>query len=122
MLYSIFIISSYKYREYKVNQNIQNLVNQVIEIKSGIIDALNTIEYKKSPAYINKILKEEQWFKNKWETVIYLTPEKKYNKFTKDKIIIKEDNLTINKENDYKTTKYMTIFRKWLYFLFNTSK
>jgi len=122
MLYSIFIISSYKYREYKVNQNIQNLVNQVIEIKKGIIDALNTIEYKKSPAYINKILKEEQWFKNKWETVIYLTPEKKYDKFTKDKIIIKEDNLNINEESDYKTTKYMTIFKKWLYFLFNTSK
>ena len=119
MLYAIFTISSYKYKEYLVNKNISNLINDVKEIKYKIIEAWKIIEYKKSPAYINKILKSQQWLKNKWEVVIYLTSEKKYNKFTKDKVIEKKkENNTIN-NNEISKTKYMSIFRKWLYFLFN---
>jgi len=120
MLYSIYIIWSYKYKEYKVNINILSLINSIKEIKYGIIESIDLIEYKKTPAYINKILKSQQWLKNKWEIVIYLTPEKKYNKFTnietiKKTILYKENN---NHTSD-NTTKYMTIFSKWLYFIFN---
>jgi len=120
MLYSIYIIWSYKYKEYKVNINILSLINSIKEIKYGIIESIDLIEYKKTPAYINKILKSQQWLKNKWEIVIYLTPEKKYNKFTNTEI--KNKTISYKANNDYtsdNTTKYMTIFSKWLYFIFN---
>ena len=118
MLYSIFLISTYKYKEYKVNIHIDSIANLVKEIKNDIEKTNDLIFYKKSLAYRNKVLKEEQWLKNKWEVVIYLTPEKKYNKFTKEKSQdnINEEKTVINQDDK---TEYMTIFEKWIYLIRN---
>ena len=121
MLYSIFLISTYKYKEYKVNIHLDSLADLINEIKYNIATTQDLIEYKKSLAYRNKVLKSEQWLKNKWETVIYLTPEKKYNKFVKESITKDEIKAYETLDNIDETTKYMTIYEKWMYLLFKKS-
>ena len=78
---------------------------------------IDDIEYKTTNAYKNMILKKEQWLKNKWEEVVYLIEEKKYDKYTK-----KIDSSNINKIEIIKTDSpidSMTIFQKWIYLIFN---
>ena len=119
ILYSIYLIWSYKYQEYKINSHIDDIrqINQEIEQK--IIEWNKIIDYKSSNAFKNKILKEQQWYKNKWELVTYLTSEQVYNTYTSEikdtitQISMQEDN------DDNLEIKNMTIFEKWLNLLFN---
>lgn len=119
-LYILYLIWTFKYKEYKINSHIDYITSLNKEITSKITIANQLIGYKTSSAYKNKILKEQQWFKNKWEKVIYLTSEDRYNKFTKDiEEYTNEINTTINnEENINHDTKEMSIYEKWIYFLF----
>jgi len=82
-LYILYLILSYKYREYKINSNIDYLKSLNQEISSKIDEAESLIDYKITRAYKNKILKEQQGLKNRKEKVVYLTTEQKYNKYVK---------------------------------------
>lgn len=119
-LYILVLIWRFKYNEYKINSHIDYITSLNKEIETKITNANQIIEYKTSTAYKNKILKEEQWFKNRGEKVIYLTSEDKYNKFTKEIEEYREEVKEIIKtENDNNTdTKEMSIYQKWIYFLF----
>lgn len=119
-LYILYLIWTFKYKEYKINSHIDYITSLNKEITSKITIAKQLIEYKTSSAYKNKILKEQQWFKNKSEKVIYLTSEDRYNKFTKNiKEYTNEINNSINnEENTNHDTKEMSIYEKWIYFLF----
>ena len=85
------------------------------DISKNIEIATELINYKSSNAYKNKILKWELWYKNTWESVIYLTTENNYNKYTKntDEELIKKDLIEIDENNDE-----LTIFQKWIKFIF----
>jgi hypothetical protein len=62
-------------------------------------------------------LKAQQSFKNKWEVVIYLTSEKKYNKFTNKAVETIEVKQNQGEQiNDI--TLSMSIFQKWIYLIF----
>lgn len=116
ILYLIYSILDYKYNEYKKNSLIMFIQKTNNEIKLQINEAKSIIEYKKSKTYVNKILKEQQSKKNKWEKVIYITTENKYNKFAKNdfnKEVVIEDT---EEKNSF--TAWMTIYQKWIYFLF----
>lgn len=121
ILYSLYLIWSFKYKEYKINSHIEYISMLNLKISEKIEEANNIIEYKSSNAYKNKILKEQQWFKNKWELVTYLTSEQVYNTYTSD---IKD---TITEmaiegiENENQEIKEMTVYEKWIYLLFNKS-
>jgi hypothetical protein len=65
ILYISYLIVSFKFREYKINSNIEYIVKLNTELQEKIEIASNLIEYKTSKAYKNKILKEEQGYKNK---------------------------------------------------------
>lgn len=117
ILYIFYLIVSFTYKEYKINSHIEYIIMLNKEIKQNINEANSTIKYKKSKAYKNKILKQQQSLKNAWEKVIYLTTEQKYNKYTQ-KI---EDTKIDNKSNISSTnniTDWMTIFEKWIYIIF----
>lgn len=120
ILYILYLIVTFSIEEYKVSNNIKNLQNFIIETTQYNKNAIETIEYKRSKAYKNMVLKEQQSLKNKWEKVIYLTTQKNYNKYTT------EVNLSTNYRSDsnikeYRITDNMTISEKWSYYLFNTS-
>lgn len=117
MLYEIFLIFNYKYKEYKINSNMEYIEKINEETRQSIKYAEDLIIYKKSKAYKNKIIKEQQSLKNKWETVIYLTSEKKYNTFTKE-IVETDEVITDIKDMWNNITTNMTIYQKWIYFLF----
>jgi len=119
LFYMLFLVFSYKYKEYKINSYIEeiNMLNQ--EIKDSIAETEDLIDYKSTKAYKNKLLKQEQWLKSRNEKVMYLTDEKKYKKYTNpdfvenyEKTIVKQ----IEFEND--DIKNKTNFQKWMYFLF----
>lgn len=60
MLYLIFLVLNYKYREYRVYLSIQQL-NQNNELFLGEIkEAQEILENKSTLAYKNKILKAQQ--------------------------------------------------------------
>lgn len=117
ILYIFYLIINFTYKEYKINLNIEYITNLNSEIKEKIDEAHNIIKYKTSKAYKNKILKEQQSLKNKWEKVIYLTTEKKYNKFTKNAVQTGSLDIEIeDKSNSIVDT--MSIFEKWIYLIF----
>ncbi len=121
ILYSLYLIGSFKYKEYKINSHIEYISQLNKEISQKIEEANNIIEYKGSNSYKNMILKEQQWYKNKWELVTYLTSEQIYNTYTSD---IKDSitELAIESIEDWnQEIKEMTIYEKWIYLLFNKS-
>ena len=118
MLYELFLIFNYKYKEYKINSWIEYIISLNNDIKNKIKEAENLIEYKKSKAYKNKIMKEQQSLKNKWEKVVYLTPEKKFNTFTKKSITTNEKKEILINNTETSIINNMSIYEKWIYFLF----
>lgn len=118
ILYIWFLIVSFKYKEYKINTSIEYIVNLNKEIETKIDTARELIKYKTSKPYKNKVLKEQQWYKNVNEIVVYLTTEEKYNTFTQEEnpltkavseALESEENFVINN---------MTIFEKRVYVIF----
>lgn len=117
ILYIFYLIVSFTYKEYKINSHIEYIIMLNKEIKQNISEANSTIKYKKSKAYKNKILKQQQSLKNAWEKVIYLTTEQKYNKYTQKIKETKIDNKN-NNNSISNITDWMTIFEKWIYTIF----
>ena len=120
ILYILYLILLFSYKEYKINSHIEYISNLNKNIKEKIIEAEKIIKYKSSLAYKNKVLKEQQSFKNKWEKVVYLTSQKNYNKFTnvpiKENIEIKQDPIKDSKFDN------MNIYEKWLYLVFKIER
>ncbi len=116
ILYILYLIGTFTYKEYKINWSIEYISKLNIEIKERNKLALEIIEYKKSKAYRNMILKQQLSFKNKWEKVVYLTSEQKYNKYVNEVLPEEIDSLETNIEDNI--VNGMTIFEKWIYFLF----
>ena len=119
ILYILYLIVSYKYKEYRINTQIEYLATLKIEIEASIEKAEWIISYKSTIAQKNKVNKEEQGLKNKSEQVVYLTTEEKFNKYTKPsdgnaKKKTFEDVLT----TEQKLIKEMSNYEKWMYFLF----
>lgn len=119
LFYMLFLVFSYKYREYKINSYIEEITKLNQDIQNSINDTEELIYYKSTAAYKNKLLKQEQWLKNRNEKVMYLTDEKKYKKFTNpnfvenyEKTIVKQ----IESEND--EIKNKNNLQRWMYFLF----
>ena len=116
LLFLLYNIVSHKYKEYKISEHIEAISQLNSEIKENIKKATEIIEYKKSLAYKNKILKQDSGLKNKWEIVVYITTEDKYNKYISKKPI---ETIKIKTEEKIDEETYnMTIYQKWIWFLF----
>lgn len=118
ILYISYLILSFTYKEYKINEHIEFIktINETIKEKITISEKI--IRYKSSLAYKNKILKEQQSFKNKWEKVVYLTTENIYNKFTtekpkKEEELIEKVKVEAQQEEQHKVEE-MSIYEKWI--------
>lgn len=114
ILYLLYLILDYKYKEYKINNHIEYIQENNNKMSSEITKDKETLEYINTKAYKNKILKEEQSMRNKGETVIFITNEDKYNKFSKDET----EEVKVIQENK-KIQDGMTIYEKWMFFLFD---
>lgn len=116
ILYILYLIISKTYYEYKINSHIEYITSLNNTIKDKIDKAEEIIKYKSSLAYKNKVLKEQQSFKNKAEEVVYLTTETMYNKFVseveEESGVIEEVIITDSKLDN------MNISQKWLYLIF----
>lgn len=113
ILYLIYLIIDYKYKEYKINTHIEYIEKSNEKMKQLISENKDILEYISTKAYKNKVLKEEQSMKNKWESVIFITNEDNYNKFSKNEI----SDIQPIKETK-KIQDGMEIYEKWIYFLF----
>lgn len=122
ILYISYLIINFKYKEYKINSSIEYIINLNKDIENKIVDANFLIKYKTSGAYKNRILKEQQWYRNRWERVVYLMTEEKYNTYTQNESIIKES-IDIAIENEWNSIiKDMSVFERRIYFLFDKEK
>lgn len=120
MLYLIYLVISYKYTDYKIYKYTQELWEINTEFFEKIEYAKEILEYKNTKAYKNKILKSQQWMKNKWEEVIFLISEKKYNSYTQDSQNIQNEWISPQSLLDEKSLlSTMTIYQKWIYLIFN---
>ncbi len=117
LIFLLYNIILHKYKEYKISEHIKIISNLNKQIEDNIKKASEIIEYKKSRAYRNKILKQDSGLKNKGEIVVYLVKEDKYNKFVKKQVKINtiED---LKKQEINSNTYNMTIYQKWMWFLF----
>lgn len=117
MLYIIYLIVTYKYNEYKINTHINNIVVLNESLRDKIDSTRETIEYKSSKAYIDKILKQEQNKKNPREIVLFITPEKQFNKYTSDDSWVTSQTQAAS-ISTWHVTDNMSVQQKWFYFLF----
>lgn len=115
ILYLLYLIVDYKYKEYKINNHIEIIQKNNEKMIKQIEKNKETLEYINTKAYKNKILKEQQAMKNKGEVVIFITNEDKYNKFSRENAEI--EILPVKEEKGIQDT--MEIHQKWIYFLFN---
>ncbi|MDD4151157.1 MAG: hypothetical protein PHR68_00940 [Candidatus Gracilibacteria bacterium] len=117
MIYLMYLIINYKYKEYIINSNIDSLSTTNEIISKSIQDDKDTLAYLNTESYRNKVLKKEQGLKNKGENVIYITSESQYKKFIKtdEKIDNEDENNQDENKNIYDN---MTNFEKWIYFVF----
>lgn len=116
MVYVIYLIVSYKYDEYKINNHINNIIILNESLRTKIDDTKELIDYKSSKAYINKILKQEQNKKNTNEQVLIVTPQQQYEKYTNDLPNIEE--VIVSTPNQVQIIDNMSIKQRWIYFLF----
>lgn len=118
ILYLFYLIINFTYKEYKITEHIDYITLLNKELRENINKADSIIKYKKSEAYINKTLKEQQSLKNKGEIVVYLTTEKNYNKYTSETIEEKIIPSNILNQNN-NITSSMNIYQKWIYLIFD---
>lgn len=117
ILYILYLILSFSIEEYEIDKHITKIENFIEDTQQYNKKALWIIEYKQSSAYKNMILKEEQWLKNKWEKVVYLTTQENYNKYTQEVSFEKtQEDIEVK---TYKPTDNMSIQEKWIHFLKN---
>lgn len=114
ILYLLYLIIDHKYKEYKINSHINIIQDNNTNMDTTIDSYKEKLEYISTKAYKNKILKEEQSMKNKGESVIFITNEDKYNTFSKEP----EPTIPQVVVPQSKIQDGMTIFEKWIYFLF----
>ncbi len=117
IIYISYQIISFTYKEYQINSNIEYIKKLTTDVEEKIESAKKIIEYKTSKAYKNKILKEQQSFKNIWEDVIYFTTEENFNKYTTVKEEKPKETAAIT-TTEKERIKDLNIYEKWLYFLF----
>ena len=65
ILYLLFLIINYKYKEYNFNNYISYLNSENVKVKEEIASKVATLENVDTKAYKNKFLKETQNMKNK---------------------------------------------------------
>lgn len=120
IFYLSYYIATFTYKEYIINTDIEYIKKITQEVEWKIDDLKNIIEFKTSRWYKNKILKEQQSFKNIWESVIYLSSEEKFNKYTESKETNKVTNIEKDLfiDNEKEKIKDLSIYEKWMYFLF----
>lgn len=119
IFYLSYLILNHIYKEYKINSSIEYIKNITEKVDNRIDEAKKIIEYKTSKAYKNKVLKEQQSFKNKWEVVVYLTTEENFNKYTTLTETKKEEKIELDDNIEIKI-KDLSIYEKWMYFLFKS--
>lgn len=118
ILYLLFLIVNHKYKEYNFNNYLSYLNEQNVSIKKEIDKKVETLEKIWTKAYKNKLLKETQNMKNKWEKVIFITKEDTFKTFTQIQIQDELEFKNLSFENEI-ITDHMTRNQKWFYFLFN---
>lgn len=115
-LYISYLIMNFTLKEYERDSQIAYMQELIQEIKHKNQYANEIIEYQQSNAFRNKIIKQEMERKNKGEKVLVLTSEQKYNKYTKE---VPEKKISLWEEiRKYSITENMTIYEKWMYFIF----
>jgi hypothetical protein len=65
VLYILYLIMNFKYKEYKIQNHIDNIKSINETITKDINSKKNLLKYKNSKAYKNKILKQQLVYKNK---------------------------------------------------------
>lgn len=116
ILYILYLIINKTYYEYKINNHIEYISQLNNEIKEKINVAEDIIKYKSSLAYKNKILKEQQSYKNKWEEVVYLTTQSVYNTYISNEK--NKKNIILETNNKNSIIDNMSIKEKWFYLIF----
>lgn len=115
LLYISYTILKYEYKKYTINEYKQEQREIISDIKLFLEEATQIIAHKKSPAYKNKLLKEQQGFQMRGETVTYLTHEKTFKKFQSPDH--RHSNVIYDDFEEKSITQTMTNFQKWIYFL-----
>jgi hypothetical protein len=115
----MYLVVSYKYTEYKIYKYTQELWEINKEFSEKIEYAKEILENKNTKAYKNKVIKSQLLLRSKWEEVIFLITEKKYNSYTSAADDTKNDSpLPQNLLDEKSLISTMTIFQKWVYFIF----
>jgi len=108
ILYLLYLIVSYKYKEFIINNHLNDINKINISTKEKIKYQKEEIIRINTRAYKNKKLKEDQWYINIWEKVIVLVwPNKNTNNI---------ENIKLNKDTTPKNN--MSNIEKWKKFLF----
>lgn len=120
-LYLLYLVISYTYNDYRVGMYIEEIQNTNAQLLENIIETERELEQKTTLAHKNKVLKTEQWLRNRNEEVLFLISEERYRMFTEEQSIeLPRSERTINERigDTENLIASMTIYERWMYFLF----
>lgn len=120
-LYLLYLVGSYSYRDYQVRAyiaEIQEVNNRTLET---IRETERNLNQKLTLAHKNKVLKTEQWMRGLWEEVLFLISEERYRMFTQEpswEELVFERTISERIWDTKNLIATMTIYERWMYFLF----
>lgn len=117
LLYLVFSIIKNENKQYLIREYKSELKYWIEQVKDDNKKGKNTLVYKNTSAYKNKIQKEEQWYiAKKWEKVVYFTYKNNFDIFSKSlaENALIEDKILHSQEYIMST---MTHYEKWIYFI-----
>lgn len=104
LVYLIILIISDKYKVYNVELTIKKYNEQNIILEKENEFLKSEIDYVSTLSYQDKAIKEKQWMKNPWETVIYIRDKELQQK---------EPTFTINRNISYREENNLQKWRRF---------
>lgn len=114
VVYEIYLIALYKYRDFQINSYIGALETENTKIEANIEAKKEYLAYVKTPAYLDRAAKSSQSRKNPGEEAVFLVDEndvKDYRKIDVNQAIIRGG-------QKMSKTVGMSNREKWFYYVF----
>lgn len=118
IVYEVYLVVLYKYKDFQINSYITYVTNESDKIVKSTQEKKDYLSYIKTNAFLDRMAKSSQNKKNPGEILtVLVTPEEaeEYKKIDTDKQIIGEIYSATRSR-----TYGMTNVEKWAYYIFHT--
>ena len=114
VVYLIYLIVLYKYRDFQVNSYIDSLLGENTKLEQTIEEKKDYLAHINTNAFLDKVAKTSQNRKNPGEDVVFLVSKDDVEAYKK----IDVEKQMMGNDKTVSPTQGMSNYEKWIYFIF----